>query len=110
MPKLVKKNRLIKYLGMGIPVKKGKIRAKENVIKIVMVDKSGNKAQKIFETSVDTEDPVVQISEIPSLTSRTNVSISGSVNEPVTIRIFVDTNVNESAVPSMIEGLNATKI
>ncbi len=82
----------------------------DNIIKLVFVDKSGNKNQKTFDVSVDTEDPIVQLNEIPSLTSKTNLTISGNVNEPVTIKVFVDTKVNESAIPSQITGLNATKI
>ncbi len=82
----------------------------DNVIKIRIVDKSGNKNEKTFDVSIDTEGPIVQLNEIPSITSKTNLTISGTVNEPVTIKVFVDTNVNETAVPSKITGLNATKV
>ena len=83
---------------------------KNNVVKLVMVDKSGNKNQKIFETRVDTEDPIVQLKETPLITSSANFTFIGTVNEPVAIKIFVDANVNESSVPQKITGLNATKI
>ncbi len=82
----------------------------ENIIKIIAVDKSGNKNQKTFEVGVDTEDPVVQLNEIPKLTSKDNITIKGTVNEQVVITVFADANVNDSAVPSKISGLNATKI
>ncbi|MEK7087251.1 MAG: hypothetical protein AAB958_00930, partial [Patescibacteria group bacterium] len=82
----------------------------DNVIKIVMTDRSGNKNQKIFEVSIDTEDPVVQLNEIPSLTSKTELPISGSTNEPGTIKVFVDANVKEVTIPSKITGFNTTKI
>ncbi|MBI2656141.1 hypothetical protein HYX03_00190, partial [Candidatus Woesearchaeota archaeon] len=85
----------------------------DNLIKVVFVDKSGNKNQKIFEVSIDTEDPIVQLNELPSLTSKSNISISGSVNEPVTIKVFVDSSVNKSLaqnLPSKVTGLNTTKI
>ncbi len=82
----------------------------DNIIKVVFVDKSGNKNEKIFELSVDIEDPIVQLNEIPSLTSKPNVTISGSTNEPATINVFVDANVKEVTTPSKTAGLNTTKI
>jgi len=82
----------------------------ENIIKIVMTDRIGNKNEKTFEVTVDTQEPIVQLNDVPSLTSQSNLTISGSVNKPVTIKVFVDANVNESVVPSMINGLNAAKI
>ncbi|MBI3034934.1 fibronectin type III domain-containing protein, partial [Candidatus Woesearchaeota archaeon] len=82
----------------------------DNVIKIVITDRSGNRNQRIFETGIDTEDPTIQLNEIPSLTSKTNLTVSGSVNEPVKIKVFVETNANDTSVPSQITGLNATRI
>ncbi|MBI2130128.1 hypothetical protein HYU07_07935, partial [Candidatus Woesearchaeota archaeon] len=84
-----------------------------NVIKIVMVDKAGNKNEKTFEVGVDTEIPVVQLNEIPSLTSKTNLTISGNVNKPVIIKVFLESKINQSQVtnpPAKITGLNATKV
>lgn len=82
----------------------------DNVIKIIAVDKSGNKNQKIFETSIDTDNPVVQLKDVPPLVSRQDLAISGSVNEPVTIKVFMDANANESSSPPQITDLNATKV
>ncbi len=82
----------------------------DNIIKILIVDKSGNKNEKTFEVGVDTEEPAVKLNNITSITAHSNFTISGSVSEPVTINIFVDTNVNETAIPSKIANLNATKI
>ena len=82
----------------------------DNVIKIIAIDRSGNKKERSFEVGVDTQAPIVQLNETPEITPRTNFTISGAVNEPVTIKVFVDVNVNESIVPSEIKGLNATKI
>ncbi len=82
----------------------------DNLIKLVAVDKSGNRNQKIFEVSVDTQGPVVQLDELPSLTSKINLTVKGSVNEQVLINVFVDAKANESAVPDKIAGLNATKL
>ncbi|MEK6828187.1 MAG: fibronectin type III domain-containing protein, partial [Nanoarchaeota archaeon] len=82
----------------------------DNVIKVVMTDMSGNKNQKIFEVSIATEAPIVQLNDIPSLTSKTDLAISGSTNEPATINVFVDANVKEVTTPSKTAGLNTTKI
>ncbi|MBI4154150.1 fibronectin type III domain-containing protein, partial [Candidatus Woesearchaeota archaeon] len=82
----------------------------DNLIKIVMVDKYGNKNQKTFEASIDTENPAVKLNEIPSATSKPNLTISGSVNEPVTLKVFVNVNANDSSVPSQVIGLNATRV
>ncbi|MBI2650357.1 fibronectin type III domain-containing protein, partial [Candidatus Woesearchaeota archaeon] len=81
-----------------------------NTIKIAIEDRSGNKNQKTFDVKVDTQDPAVQLSEVPSLVSKLNLSFSGSADEPVTIRVFADADANKSSVPSKINGLNATKI
>ncbi|MBI2101695.1 hypothetical protein HYT53_03705 [Candidatus Woesearchaeota archaeon] len=82
----------------------------DNIVKITVADKSGNRNQKIFEVSVDTEKPVVQLDDIPSLTSKQNLTISGFVNEQALIKVFVDAKANDTAVPSRIAGLNATRI
>ena len=82
----------------------------DNFLKLVAVDKSGNRNQKIFEVSVDTQEPIVQLDAIPPLTSKTNLSVKGFVNEQVLIKVFLEAKANESAVPSKITGFNATKI
>ncbi|MBI2653998.1 fibronectin type III domain-containing protein [Candidatus Woesearchaeota archaeon] len=85
----------------------------DNIIKLVAVDKSGNKNEKTAEISIDSEDPAVQLNELPAITSITNISVSGTVTEPVKIKVFIDSKINISAtenVPLKIEGLNATKI
>ncbi|MBI3027820.1 hypothetical protein HYY70_06950, partial [Candidatus Woesearchaeota archaeon] len=82
----------------------------DNIIKFVMVDKSGNRNEKTFEVSIDTEDPIVQLSNVPAITSNRNLTISGTVNEPVTINIFLEANVNEITTPSKVTGLRTTKV
>ncbi len=81
-----------------------------NIIKIAITDKSGNKNQKTFEVGIDMQDPAVQLKEVVSLTAKSNVTFSGNVNEPVTIKVFIDADVNESSVTSKIAGLKAVKI
>ncbi len=82
----------------------------ENVIKIAVEDRSGNKNEKTFEVSVDTESPIVKLSNITSLTSKPNLTISGNVNEQAAIKVFVDTLTKEASAPPKIKGLNTTKI
>lgn len=82
----------------------------DNTIKLVIVDPSGNRNEATFLVTVDTEEPVVQLDETPSITSKTNFTLTGSVNEQVLIKVFVDANVNSTAIPSKITGLNATRI
>ncbi|MBS3104887.1 fibronectin type III domain-containing protein [Candidatus Woesearchaeota archaeon] len=81
----------------------------DNIIRVDVVDKFGTKHQKLFEVSVDTEDPTIQLNDIPSLTSKTELAISGATNEPGKINVFVDANVKEITTPSKITGLNAVK-
>jgi len=86
-----------------------------NVIKVAMVDKFGNQNEKRFDVSVDTEEPVVKLNPIGNLTSKTNFTISGTVNEPVTIKVFIEGNLNLSASSSdseiaAVTGLKATKV
>ena len=81
---------------------------KENVIKISVVDKAGNLNEAIYRISVDTEDPVVVLDNIPGIVSKSNVSVVGAVNEPVFISIFL--RAGEESAPKIITGLNATII
>ena len=80
---------------------------KENVIKLTARDKAGNGNEKIFRVSVDTENPNIVLGDIPAVTIRKNISIIGTVNEPVSISIFLSENANTS-IPEKITGLNAT--
>jgi len=82
----------------------------DNVIKIVVVDRFGNKNQKIFQIGIDTDSPVVQLSDVPSLTSKIELPISGTVNEPVAINVFVDATINQVPTPSKVEDLTAAKV
>ena len=81
-----------------------------NNIKITATDKLGNTAEKTFEVGVDTESPVVKLSSIVNITSKIDLNITGSVNEPVTVNVFIDSSANNSAVPPKIKKLNSTKI
>ncbi|MEK6983979.1 MAG: fibronectin type III domain-containing protein [Nanoarchaeota archaeon] len=82
----------------------------DNVIKIAIADKAGNKNERTFEVGVDTQHPSVELNEIPSRISKPNLTVKGIVNEPVKVRVFADANINESSMPSKITRLNATKI
>ena len=84
--------------------------AQENLIKIAVVDQSGNKNEKLFQVSVDTEAPVVKISNITSLTSKVDLNITGIVSKPVVIKVFVDSSQNAPAVPEKITGVKPSKI
>ncbi len=81
-----------------------------NIIKLSISDKAGNKNEKIFEVGVDIEEPAVQLNNVTSITSKLNVTISGTVSKPVTVKVFVDKNVNDSAIPDKVRNLNSTKI
>ncbi|MEK6947486.1 MAG: hypothetical protein AABX32_07820, partial [Nanoarchaeota archaeon] len=81
-----------------------------NSIKITATDSSGNKVEKTFEVGVDTDSPVVKLSSIANLTSKTDLNITGTVSEPVIVNVFIDSNANSSAVPPKIKKLNSTKI
>ncbi|MBI2559084.1 hypothetical protein HYW20_07220 [Candidatus Woesearchaeota archaeon] len=82
----------------------------DNIIKVAAADKSGNKNEKIFQVSVDTQDPIVKLNDIPSIISNSNLTISGNANEPVLMKVFMDSDANVSSVPSKITGLNATRV
>ena len=81
-----------------------------NVIRFVVTDKSGNRNEKRFDVGIDTEQPIVKLDDFPSLVSKPDFTISGNVNEQAIISIYFDTNANATSVPSIITGLNATKI
>ena len=77
---------------------------KENVIKLLVTDKAGNKNESIFRVSVDTENPIVIIDQVPGITSKKNLTIVGTVDEPVTINFFLRFGSKEK--PEKIIGLN----
>ena len=81
-----------------------------NKIKLVIEDKSGNRNEKLFDVRVDTSEPALQLDEIVSITSKSNLSLSGTVSEPVSVKIFIQSNANDSSTPPKIEGLNVTKV
>ncbi len=85
-----------------------------NILKIVMTDKSGNKNEQSFETVIDTVAPIIQLKNFSLLNSTTNLTISGVVNEPVVIDVFLEifsgANESASATPSPITGLKAVDI
>ena len=81
-----------------------------NSIKIIASDSSGNKVEKTFEVGVDTDSPVVKLSSIVNITSKINLNITGNVNEPVAVNVFIDSSANNSAVPPKINKLNSTKV
>src|SRR3989338_599892 len=81
-----------------------------NNIKIAAADSSGNKVEKTFEVSVDTDSPVVKLSSMVNLTSKIDLNVTGTVSEPVTVSVFIDSNANNSATPPKIAKLNSTKI
>ncbi|MBI2654965.1 fibronectin type III domain-containing protein [Candidatus Woesearchaeota archaeon] len=83
--------------------------ADANTIKITVTDKDNNKNEKIFEVAVDTEKPVVKLEEIKPLLQKSNFTVSGTVNEPVAAKVFVDLT-SDSAAPEQIKGLKAEKI
>ena len=80
---------------------------KENVIKVAATDKAGNKNEKTFTVTVDTDDPEIILDEIPALTTQKNISIVGTVNEPVLINVFLLKDADLS-IPPKVEGLEAT--
>ena len=82
---------------------------KENAVKLVAVDKSGNKEEKSFDISVDTEEPAIVLGDLPSFALSAGLKISGTSNEPVTISVFVDSTA-KFREPSKVTGLIASKI
>jgi hypothetical protein len=79
---------------------------KENVIKLLATDKAKNRAEKTFRVTVDTEDPIVVLDHIPSITKRKNITIIGTVDEPVVINFFL--NFGSESQPDKISGLRAS--
>ncbi|MAE42672.1 hypothetical protein CMO93_02785 [Candidatus Woesearchaeota archaeon] len=62
---------------------------KENVIKLLAIDKAGNKNESTFRISVDTEKPIVVLNPIPGATSKKNLTVVGTVDELVFINFFL---------------------
>src|SRR3989338_8053954 len=81
----------------------------ENLIKVAVTDKSGNKNEKTFQVSVDTEAPAVKLNEIPLLVSKANFTVTGTVSEPTTLSIFAGFSQEGPVQPSKVSGLAATK-
>src|SRR3989344_2353098 len=84
--------------------------SEENTIKITAAEKSGDLVEKSFEVGVDSEAPVVKLDNISALSARPNISITGSVSEPIVASVFIDTNLGSSKAPEKVKWLNATKV
>lgn len=79
--------------------------SQDNIIKLWAQDKDGNTNENSYNVSVDTEMPVVELNEIPSAIANGSLTIEGTVNEFVTMNVYLiseDTNV-----PEKIAGLEA---
>ncbi|MBI4176677.1 MAG: hypothetical protein HY518_05705, partial [Candidatus Aenigmarchaeota archaeon] len=97
--------------GQGRIALRGITLRKDNVIKITARDKAGNTNQQLFDVSVDVDEPVVAFNDLPNITSRKNLTIAGSVNEPVIIRVFVRPLTNERETqPGTVTGFRNASI
>ena len=81
----------------------------KNKIKISVEDKSGNKNEQAFDVAVDANSPITKLNEIKSLMAQPNFTISGNVNKPVTIKLFLDSSADASSVPEKVKGLQLSK-
>lgn len=75
-----------------------------NVIKFSC--QNGNDVlEKSFNVIVDAQNPSVTLNSIPSLLTKNNLTLKGTVSEPVTLKVY-HSKGNKTA-PAMIEGLDA---
>ena len=81
------------------------ILSKSNVIKLWAQDKAGNVNQQSYSLVVDTQDPVVNLEDIPSTLNQKNLTIKGNVNEFVIMNVFLKSG--EETEPAKISGLKA---
>ena len=81
-----------------------------NQIKIESIDQSNNRNEAFFEVSVDIAEPAVDLDDTISLATSRNLTIKGTVNEPVTVKVFVDPAQAQPSPPSKITGLKTTSI
>ncbi|HIH91611.1 TPA: hypothetical protein HA281_02305, partial [Candidatus Woesearchaeota archaeon] len=89
---------------------KGILLKKDNIIKITARDKAGNLNQRLYEMSVDTDEPVVALKGIPAVTPLKNLTIMGQVNEPAFVRVFVRSTSQEETQPRNVTGLRNVSI
>jgi chitodextrinase len=87
----------------------GGLKTGENTLRIVAQDSSGNLEEKEFSIFVDTNPPDYTINPIPDKSNDGKIIVSGSVNEPVTIKIYVTENYDETA-PAKVLGIKAETI
>ena len=81
------------------------ILSQNNVIKIWAQDKSENTIEKSYNLVVDSKDPVVNLEDIPSVVTTKAITIKGSVDEAVTMKIYLASG--EETEPAKITGLEA---
>ncbi|HLD86801.1 MAG TPA: fibronectin type III domain-containing protein, partial [Candidatus Nanoarchaeia archaeon] len=82
----------------------------ENVIKLVSKNKLGQSKETLFEVNVDTDSPVVAFKTIADVTSRKNLTIEGSTNEPVIIRAYVRSSKEKATTPKNLSGFRNDSI
>lgn len=87
---------------------RGIILEEQNTIKLVAIDQNGGRSEKTFQVAVDIFFPVVTINDIPSFVHEKELVISGTVSEPVTVKIFTsheEKTTEEATEPAQVENL-----
>jgi hypothetical protein len=61
----------------------------QNSIRILMKDSAGNLNERLYDVRVDLDKPILVLQPTSAVTSVTNFTLSGTVNEFVTLKLFV---------------------
>ena len=81
----------------------------DNTIKLVVTDAAGNTVEQTYPVSIDIKPPTVTISRIPPISSATPLTITGTVNEPVTVTYEVQ-QAFDTNPPSRPTGLRSSNV
>jgi len=81
----------------------------DNTVKVKATDSFGNTAEKTAQVTIDRKPPTIQITQAPDAVVSTTATISGTVDEPVTL-YYDSKSTADLTAPPRITGMTATKV
>src|SRR3989338_2540503 len=81
----------------------------ENTIKLT-AKSQGQSAEKIYKVTLDTKDPILNISSIPDIVGKEKFSINGTADEPVNISYSVRSSTTKPEMPPKVQSLRNTSV
>ncbi len=79
-----------------------------HIIKISAKDMVGNINEALYTIVIDLKAPVLEVNELPYGIFEKKLNITGTVDEAVTLNIYITSEIKDETSPGKVTGLNAT--